>query len=103
MCHVIIARSLLAENVVDYPQVLEELAQAEKIEPADFDVYYLRGKAYAAMNRYDEAVTALRRAIELRPAETSAHYQLGLTYQKMGQPALAREQMERMQFLRDSP
>lgn len=100
MLHVMAAQSLLAENPVDYPKVLEELVLAEKANPADSEIYYLRGKVLAALNRYPEAVTALRRAIELRPADSSTYYQLGLAYQKLGQTALAKEQFERMEHLK---
>ena len=103
MIHVMIAQSMLPAGAADYPAVLEELAKAEVVSPSDPDIYYLRGKVYAAMDRYSEAAAALRRAVELRPTDPSAYYQLGLAYQKLGQPALAREQFERMQHLKGQP
>ena len=42
-----------------------------------------------------DAVAAFQKAIELRPMETGAYYQLGRLYQKLNQPELAKEQMER--------
>jgi tetratricopeptide (TPR) repeat protein len=100
MLHVVIAQSMLAEASVDYGGVLEELAQAAKVSPADYDIYYLRGKVYVVMNKYQEAVTALRHATALRPAESGAYYQLGLAYRKSGQPALAKEQFDRVEYLK---
>ena len=103
MLHIIIAQSMLNADPVNYPGVLDELAQAEKVSPTDYDVYYLRGKAYLAMNNYHEAIAALRYAIALRPAEPGAYYQLGLAYRKSGQNALAKEQFDRVEYLKSQP
>jgi Flp pilus assembly protein TadD len=79
------------------------LAQAEKSTPKDPDIFYLRGKAYAATGRYEEAVSAFRRAIELRPMDPGPYYQLGLAYGKLGQKDLAREVLGRMEHLKQAP
>jgi tetratricopeptide (TPR) repeat protein len=102
MIHVLAAQAMLTMDPVDYPKVLAELAAAEKIAPNDPDVFYLRGKALAATKRFREAVIALKRATELRPIEPNAYYQLGLTYQKMGETALAHETMERLRYIQQS-
>jgi tetratricopeptide (TPR) repeat protein len=101
--HVVIAQSLLDEEQVDYPGVLEELAIAGDALPEDYDVHYLRGKVFLATGRYEDAVTSLRRAVELRPTEPGAYYQLGMAYRKAGQPDLAREQFEKLEFLKGPP
>jgi tetratricopeptide (TPR) repeat protein len=100
MVHVLTARAMLSIDPVDGPAVLAELAQAEKSTPNDPDVFYLRGKVYITMNRHQDAVAALKRAIELRPMEPSPYYQLGLTYRKLGQTELARQILDRMQHLK---
>lgn len=99
LIHVLIARALLNFDPVDYGQVLAELAEAEKASPADADLFYLRGKVYAATNREEQAVTAFRRSIELRPMEPGAYYQLGRLYQKLGRPELATQQMQRLKYM----
>jgi tetratricopeptide (TPR) repeat protein len=101
--HLLTARALLNFNQIDYPQVLAELDKAAKSTPTDADLFYLRGKAFLATNRTDEAVKAFRQAIELRPMEPGAYYQLGRLYQKLGQSALASEQMERVKVLQLPP
>jgi tetratricopeptide (TPR) repeat protein len=103
MIHVLIARAMLATAHIDYAKILDELSQAEKSSPLDPDVFYLRGKAYIAMNRYDEAVAALRRSIELRPMETGPYYQLARIYQKLGKANLAAEQFQRVKYLESAP
>jgi Flp pilus assembly protein TadD len=103
MLHVVIARSLLDEEKVDYPRVLQELSAADEASPEDYDVHYLRGKVYLATGRYPQAVGSLRHAIELRPTEPGAYYQLGLAYRKLGRQDLAKEQFERLEFLKGTP
>jgi tetratricopeptide (TPR) repeat protein len=100
MVHVLTARAMLAMDPVDAPAVLAELAQAERSTPNDADIFYLRGRVYVAMNRYQDAVAALQRAIELRPMDPSPYYQLGLTYSKLGQTELMRQILDRMQHLK---
>jgi tetratricopeptide (TPR) repeat protein len=101
MVSVLIARAMMTMDPVDYPAVLAELARAEKSAPADADIFYIRGKVLVALNRHQEAVTALRRAIALRPMDPSPYYQLGLTYRKLGQSDLARQTLDRMQHLKN--
>lgn len=97
--HLFIARALLNFTPVDHAQVIAELAKAEVQAPTDADLFYLRGKTYMAMGRNEDSVTAFRHAIELRPMEPGAYYQLGRLYQKLGQTALATEQMQRLKSL----
>jgi len=103
MLHTVIAQSLLDEERVDYLRVLQELGQAEKAAPEDYDIHYLRGKVFMATGEYKRATDSLRRAIELRPTEPGAYYQLGLAYRKLGEPDLAKLQFEKLDFLKGSP
>jgi tetratricopeptide (TPR) repeat protein len=103
MIHVLIARAMLGAGRVDHAKILAELLLAEKNAPFDPDVFYLRGKAYMAMNRYSDAEAALRRSIELRPMETGPYYQLAKIYQKLGEPKLAAEQFQRVKYLESAP
>jgi tetratricopeptide (TPR) repeat protein len=103
MIHVLIARAMLNATPVEYPKVLDELALAEKAAPSDPDVFYLRGKIYAATNRNQEAVAALERSINLRPLEPSPYYQLARLYQKLGKPDLAKRTFERLKILEAAP
>lgn len=99
MIHVLLARAMLNQAAPDYPKVLDELSRAAKESPSDPDIFFLEGKAYLALSRYEEAVTALQRSIALRPTEPSPYYQLARVYQKLGQPDMAREQFQRVKYL----
>jgi Flp pilus assembly protein TadD len=106
MALVLTARAMMTMNPPDYSAVLRTLEQAERTTPNDSDVFYLRGKAYAATGRAQQAVAAFRRAIELRPMDPAPYYQLGLTYRDLGQAELARQAFDRMKHVKqatDSP
>jgi len=100
MIGMLIARAMLTQDPVDYPAVLRVLAHAEKSSPGDADVFYLRGKAYAALDRTQEAIAALRRSIELRPMDPAPYYQLGIVYRKAGQAELFRQTLARMEYVK---
>lgn len=99
MIHVLIARALLNQQPVDYSKVLDELSLAAKADPVDPDVFFLRGKAYLVLGRYDDAVSAFDRSIQLRPTEPGPYYQLARAYQKLGKADLAKVQFERVKYL----
>lgn len=100
MVHVSIAQAMLAEDPVDRPGVLRELAEAERNAPPDYDVFYLQGKVRVLLNQYKEAEIAFRRASALRPTEPGPHYQLGLAYRKSGQETLARQEFDLVEHLK---
>ncbi|MFN7998624.1 MAG: tetratricopeptide repeat protein [Bryobacteraceae bacterium] len=100
MLHVLVAESLLDEERPDYSSSLEELAEAEKTSPEDYDICYLRGRVLMGMRQYQRAARSFLRATELRPSEPGAHYQLGLAYRNLGETALAKEQFDFLAFLK---
>ena len=96
MVHVFTARAMMTMEAVDYGAVLRVLSQAEKSAPDDAEIFYLRGKAYAATGNDKDAVVAFERAVKMRPTDPSFYYQLGLTYGKLGQAGLAQRTFDRM-------
>jgi Flp pilus assembly protein TadD len=62
-------------------------------------VFFLQGKAYTGLERYDEAASALQHSIELRPLDPGPYYQLARVYQKLGKGEAARQQFERVKYL----
>jgi tetratricopeptide (TPR) repeat protein len=99
MIHVLIARAMFNRQPADYPKILDELSIAAKNTPNDPDVYFLQGKVYVALGRYEQAVPALQHSIDLRPTEPSPYYQLARVYQKLGKAEMAREQFQRVKYL----
>lgn len=99
MMDLLIARCLLSKEPVDYVQVLAQLQLAADRDPNDSEVFSLEGKAYTALGRYKDAVSALERSIALRPMEAGPYYQLARVYQKLGKADLARQQFERVKYL----
>jgi tetratricopeptide (TPR) repeat protein len=102
MIHVLIAQAMLRLTDVDYPGALAELAEAEKRAPNDAGIFYLRGKAYLGMNRNEDAIAALKRAIEIAPLDDTPYNQLGLAYRRLGRLDLAREALERMELIKQA-
>jgi tetratricopeptide (TPR) repeat protein len=96
MIDIMIAQSLLKWDPPNYEQALRFLDRA----PGDPDVYYLRGKIYFSLGRYAEAVKPLQRAIELGPTVSLSYYQLGQVFQKLGRETEAKEQFEKVRFLK---
>jgi tetratricopeptide (TPR) repeat protein len=99
MIHVLLARAMLNQRPAEYNKILKELSLAAMAAPNDPEVYFLQGKVYVALGRYDEAASVLERFIGLRPTEPSAYYQLARVYQRLGKTDLARDQFQRVKYL----
>jgi tetratricopeptide (TPR) repeat protein len=67
-------------------------------DPAGLDAHtlYLRGEALRAMERYQEAVLALRQAARLAPENLHVWFALGWCYKRTGQIHLAIRSLERV-------
>lgn len=100
MIHTMIAQSLLKWETPDYEQALQELDRAVEVAPADPDIYYLLGKVYFSQGKYAEAVEPLRRAIELSPTVSMTYYLLGQALQKLDRKDEAKEQFDKMRYLK---
>jgi tetratricopeptide (TPR) repeat protein len=104
MIDLMVAQSLLKWEQPDYQRALRLLDRAALASPIDADIPYMRGKIYFAMGRYADAVKPLQRAIELSPSIPAPYYQLGQTLQKLGREAEAKEQFDKMRYLKsDAP
>jgi Flp pilus assembly protein TadD len=56
-----------------------------------------------ASGNYKLAIDSLRQAIKLNPIEASGYYQLGLAYRKLGEQSLAKQQFDKIEFLKGTP
>lgn len=95
MIHILLARAILSASEPDASAALSELQDAEKRNPNDPQIFYLRGKACNVLGDSGNAEQALRRAIDLAPGDSGPYYQLARLYQKMGKQELAREMFQR--------
>ncbi|MBI3073029.1 MAG: tetratricopeptide repeat protein [Deltaproteobacteria bacterium] len=58
--------------------------------PDRADALILRARAFAALGRFDDAVTAVRRALSQNPGDPRAHFALGETHRALGERDKAR-------------
>lgn len=65
-----VATILLRRNQVE--PAIEVLKQAIARDPGLADAYFLLGRAYGVLGRFDEAAAALRRGLEFQPGNTAA-------------------------------
>lgn len=74
-----------------YGAALNNYNQAVHIDPLDEEVYYLRAKVLARLERLPEALEDLDKALKLNPQHEQVHYEKGNIYSKLGQAQLATE------------
>ena len=84
------------------PDLAMPLAEAARRGMPDFPpaadtmgwVFYQKGAYKSAIDQFQEALKLAEK--EKFPDDPSVHFHLGLAYEKIGQPALARQQLERV-------
>ena len=95
----------LAETLNFAGKPEEALGVAEKamrLDPRNREVYLFEvGRAYLAMDRYEEAITALKRVLTRAPNFLGAHLVLAGAYSELGRETEA--QAEAAEVLRISP
>ncbi len=89
-------------DLQDQPRdAIAQLRIALRARPQYAEARYLLGKILLAQGAAQEAVEHLAIAARLDPDAPNVHYQLGQAYQKTGQAALAQQEFERYQQLKD--
>jgi tetratricopeptide (TPR) repeat protein len=69
-----LARGYLGAN---QPRRALEILAPIAAEQASWETYYLRGQAYVALDRREDAAKAFLRALSMQPNEASVHYAFG--------------------------
>lgn len=64
----------------------EKLVHGRSDLPGEYRIYYNRGTEYIKINRFDEAISDLKRSLELYPDQPAAYGNLGAAYLKKGEP-----------------
>jgi tetratricopeptide (TPR) repeat protein len=75
---------------------VETALRASEIDPAMPEPWINRGVALGNLGRYNEAETALERAVSLAPDNPYAHKNLALVYEKTGRPERAVEEFRKV-------
>lgn len=77
------------------------LQKASRIQPDNPDPYFHLGQSYQALERHDQAIDVLKKAIALNPGlghndyqVTTAHYRLGQSLVKTGQKELGEKELK---------
>jgi adenylate cyclase len=83
-------------------QALGAAEQAMRLDPRNRDVHLFEvGWAYRLMDRYEEAITALKRVLTRSPNHVGAHISLAISYSELGREEEARAEVA--EILRLSP
>ncbi len=64
-------------------------AQAQRIEPNNFDAVYGHGLALQLLNRLSEAIREYLRALQIKPNDRDANLNLATAYLQLGEPKQA--------------
>ena len=93
--HKYLAGALLQQDRVD--EAFVELVAALLIDPLDGDAHAGVGQIHLNAGRYDQAVTALRRAVELSANHAEARYALATALMRLGNTQEAARELERFE------
>jgi tetratricopeptide (TPR) repeat protein len=78
----------------DYTSADHWLTRSLERDPKDVQAWYYFGRTKYNENRFDEAVSALRKCLELDPRNVKAKDNLGLAYQGLGRTAEAMDEFQ---------
>ena len=81
----------LSEQEGDFGQALRHAERALALAPDHGQYHYLAGLMLTRLERFEEALALLERAIHLRPWDYSAAYTLGQALQQLGREDKARQ------------
>lgn len=78
-------RAVALANLGEMDEALQACATSMALDPTDKHIYLVQGIVFDELDRREEAVAALRKAIYLDHQFLEAHYQLGLLSLRSGQ------------------
>jgi tetratricopeptide (TPR) repeat protein len=77
---IFVDRAILAYDVQQYEQALQELQEALRIDPGHLEALFYQGLVYVALNRRPDAIATWEHARQLHPADIDVTFQLGALY-----------------------
>lgn len=85
--------ALAYQNAGEWKLAVEQWNVTLKVRPEDTDAMSALGAALAELQRYDEAIQTLHKAVLMKPQEKGLHRQLGAVYTKAGNNAKSTEEL----------
>jgi tetratricopeptide (TPR) repeat protein len=85
----------------DLATIEQLFKRALQLDPGFAQARFQLGSLYANQRKFTEAIEQLRQAVKLDPAMANAHYRLGQAYQQTGQRALAAQEFDIFQRLKE--
>jgi tetratricopeptide (TPR) repeat protein len=79
----------------NYPEAIRYYTLAIRSKNDSADLYFVRGRAYKQIDKLDEAINDLTRAITLNPAYAEAFNHRGVTYIGKGDLKAAKKDFEK--------
>lgn len=94
------------ENLIimgQFDKALEEMRQAQELDPLSLIINANFGKTYFNARRYDEAIQQLRKTVDIDQSFFVAHHYLGSAYAMKGDFSAALSEYQKAQQLNDDP
>src|SRR4051812_35723206 len=95
-------QSVLDLARTDDAGALRRLEDLIRDHPMDARLHFLRGSLLAAVREYEQARSAMTRAVDIAPGYSVARFQLGLLELSSGDPAAASQTLAPLQALADA-
>ena len=89
-----------AEHRGDCPEAVADLNHALRLNPNLAEAHYELGLIALSQGRLDQGIASLEKAVSLNPQLASAHYRLGLAYQRAGNTARAKAELDLFRALK---
>ncbi len=70
----------------DFRRAVKVLEEVTKKHPENYEAFVHLGAAYAQIQKYNQAIGALKKASEIKPNSSKIHYNLGQAYEAAGVP-----------------
>jgi tetratricopeptide (TPR) repeat protein len=85
----------------DYQPAEANLNHALRLNPNFAESHLELGLIALAQGKVEQAIGALQKAVSLDPQLAAAHYRLGLAYQRTGNAARAKQELDRFRAVKD--
>ncbi len=90
-------------NLGSFPDALNSLTEALRIDAADADAWYMMGNTLQKMGNYARAIESYEEAVRFVPNFTEAYQGMAECYEKLGQPSLAQYASAMVAYSTGSP